>query len=281
MVAKCGTSSLTANVVVFELEKLRYKLENNWHDAPGTFEAIELNSGAKFRAKIKPDIQVSADQFKWKQDSTDKGTGSEKDFTFGTEGSTTVSVSVSGSSKSSTLKIGPANGTIVIEWKHEKETPPVMFTSSMFPKRFTLGFSVYGNINQNTWTVRCDKIEGGTKISIAQLGWKTWPANEAEAKEAIDDMVSLCKRGKPQTSIIGKGLYAWHSAAATEAHENVHKLEWTTASEHYWPQVETALEKKALPIVVISTNLRKQRIYCKPPVTVQTIFSIIPAIHTR
>jgi hypothetical protein len=223
-----------------------FEKRSRWYDAPGTFEAIELNSGATFKAKLKPDIELPADEYEWQLDSNNKGSGATKDFIFSTTGTTSIKVTIGDASKSSSVEVGPANGTVTVTWDHKKETPNIIFDSSFTLGQFTIDYSVYGNINGNTWTIRVDKVTGKSTTKIAQLGWKSTPSDEAEAKEAVDDMVTLCSRGAVREHGSGSTRYYWHTIAATEAHENVHKLETVVTSNHYWPQVESKLEEQTV-----------------------------------
>jgi hypothetical protein len=244
--------SKSVNFIAYELDKLQFNLDGTWYDAPSTFKCIEMNSGATFRAKLNPDVEAPADAYLWLVNYSVGGNGATKDCTFGGPGM--VEVSVGDKTITSFIEVGPENKTITITWEHKKETPNVIFDSDFKAYRFTIDYSVYGNINKNTWAIRVDKVASRTKTIIAQLGWRDNPVDEAEAQEAISDMTTLCARGTVRRHGSGGDRYYWHTIAATEAHENVHLLEWTKTSGHYLPQVESKLEQQIVKYVDYLNN---------------------------
>jgi hypothetical protein len=124
-----STGPITVFVFVSELEGLQFNLAGTWHDAPDTFKQIELNYGATFRAKLNPEwadgfvlAENLANALKWKQDSVDKGAGASKGFTFSDTGTTNITVTVGEVTKSTSVEVGPANGTVAITWKDPEVT---------------------------------------------------------------------------------------------------------------------------------------------------------------
>lgn len=233
--SECGNTA-TANVICVELDKLQYKLDGAWTDCPAVFTNIGLGTGITFKAIPKPADASWPNGFPtWGGEAT--GIGSEKNVTFSTKGSKTVSATC-GTEKSVNVAVDDVNGTVSITWPAATySSDGAGVSSTTVEKVFVINYEASADVNANKWMLRLKDITGGATIEVHTGGSRdpgtSPPTTQADAADAVTVMKGYYARGTRGT---------WHTEAASKAHEEYHYLEWRTTADHYWPVTETALE---------------------------------------
>ncbi|HHJ18439.1 MAG TPA: hypothetical protein ENJ84_01190 [Gammaproteobacteria bacterium] len=125
-----------------------------------------------------------------------------------------------------------------ITWKAPNYTAHASNNASTtVEKPFIPTYRAIEDTASNTWRLKIDSIKGGVDIDVYTGGSRdpvtTPPTTEAEAQNAVNVMKGYYARGN-------RG--AWHTEAASRAHEEYHYREWKCSAEHYWPTAKTALE---------------------------------------
>jgi hypothetical protein len=110
-------------------------------------------------------------------------------------------------------------------------------SSTTVEKPFTVAYSAVEDAPSNTWKMKVDSISGGATIKVRTGGSTdpiaSPPTTEADAQSAVTVMKGYYARGS-------RG--AWHTEAASKAHEEYHYSEWQCSAGHYWPDTRTSIE---------------------------------------
>src|SRR5262249_35727077 len=113
--------------------------------------------------------------------------------------------------------------------------------STMNPKSFQIQYQACADLGAGVWALRVMSIEGGASILIRTGGSRdpiqNPPTSQSEAAAAVADMQDYYTTGRG----------AWHTEAASRAHEEHHYREWRCSSENYWPMGEALLEQITVP----------------------------------
>jgi hypothetical protein len=139
--------------------------------------------------------------------------------------------------------IGAATGG-GIRWKAANEMSSAAAGSSTTVEQpFNVAYKAVANDSTQNWQLKVDSIEGGVNIDIHTGGSRDPislpPATQAEASAAVTDMKGYYARGS-------RG--AWHTEAASRAHEEHHYSEWKCSAEHYWSAAKADIESLTAPI---------------------------------
>jgi len=115
--------------------------------------------------------------------------------------------------------------------------------STTVERPFNVAYKANADQASNVWRLQVTSIEGGADINVHQGGsrdpFASPPTTEAEAQDAVAVMKGYYTRGS-------RG--AWHTEAASRAHEEHHYSEWKCSSENYWPATKSALETLTAPL---------------------------------
>jgi predicted lipid-binding transport protein (Tim44 family) len=115
--------------------------------------------------------------------------------------------------------------------------------STTVEQPFNVQYRAIRDEADSIWRLQAASIEGGADIHVRTGGSRnpitSPPATEAEAQNAVTVMKGYYARGK-------RG--AWHTEAASRAHEEHHYREWKCASEHYWPTAKASIESLTAPL---------------------------------
>ena len=113
---------------------------------------------------------------------------------------------------------------------------------------FIASYLACGDINNNKWKLKVDKIEGSVTILVNTGGSRdpgaNPPTSQTEAADAVTVMQGYYMRG-------ARG--SWHTEAASRAHEEWHYSEWQCSGNNYWPATRTVLENMSVPYDSYST----------------------------
>lgn len=130
-----------------------------------------------------------------------------------------------------------------IRWSHGYAVTAAGGDSTTIERTFGVAYKAVADRAKNVWKLGVDAIEGGVDITVHTGGSRdpfvNPPTTAAEANAAVTDMKGYYARGQ-------RG--AWHTEAASKAHEEHHFREWKCASEHYWGPTKGALESITLPL---------------------------------
>ncbi len=252
----CPSSSPapTAPATVISVQSIQYKRNNVWTDVPsGGLSPICLGSTISFRAVASGGATWPDGQPVWGGDASGLA-GPEQTVTFSTEGSRTVSAAFGSSTVSVSVGAGPANANVAIQWQPASVTtigaPGNSRTTNQI---FSMSYLACADINSNVWRLRLDRsanpgpISGGVNTTLYTGGYRDTylnpPTSEAEAQDAINVMKGYYTQGRG----------SWHTASATQAHEDYHYTEWKCSCEHYWPATQTALDNLTAPFTSYSS----------------------------
>jgi len=223
---------------VVKIDKLQYKLNGSWTDAPGSFSDIGLLTTITFRVVPYPSGAS------WPKDcplwgGTAEGvTGDTNQIIFPDTGGQTVSVEC-GNTVSAGVAVDTANTVVSVIWDTAEYTQnSTTGNCTAVPKQFTVNYTASADIDSNKWMLRILDIHGGIDILVRTGGYRNPltnpPTTEAEAVDAVTKMKAYYARG----SVSG-----WHITSASRTHENYHYTEWSLTGSHYWPSTETAIEE--------------------------------------
>jgi hypothetical protein len=130
-----------------------------------------------------------------------------------------------------------------VRWRSGYASDGSAGDSTTLERPFTVRYKAIADRAKNLWRLVVDSIEGGVDIHVRTGGsrdpFALPPTTAAEATAAVTDMKGYYARGR-------RG--AWHTEAASRAHEEHHFREWRCASEHYWPATKVALESLTAPL---------------------------------
>jgi hypothetical protein len=130
-----------------------------------------------------------------------------------------------------------------IRWSHGYAVTAAGGNSTTIERSFGVAYKAVADRAKNVWRLVVEAIEGGVDISVHTGGsrdpFALPPTTAAEANAAVVDMKGYYARG-------GRG--AWHTEAASKAHEEHHFREWKCAREHYWGPTKGALESITVPL---------------------------------
>ncbi len=233
-----GQPNCTDNiqVSVVKVGTIQYKLNGIWTDVPASFSDIGKDTSITFRALPSPAGAGWPAGFpQWGGDAT--GSGPEKQVTFSTSGSRMVRV-MCGNTISVPVAVDAANTAITITWDAAGyQSDSSTGASTCVERNYTVTYIASADIDANKWLLRVSKIHGGVDITVHTGGSRcpiaNPPTTEAEAVDAVTVMKGYYDRGS-------RG--AWHTEAASRAHEEYHYMEWSSIGDHYWPQTEAAIE---------------------------------------
>jgi hypothetical protein len=115
--------------------------------------------------------------------------------------------------------------------------------STTVERPFKVGYKAIADGAKNVWRLVVDSIQGAVDIHVHTGGsrdpFALPPTTQPEASSAVTDMKGYYARGY-------RG--AWHTEAASKAHEGHHYREWKCASEHYWPAAKASIESLTAPL---------------------------------
>jgi hypothetical protein len=115
--------------------------------------------------------------------------------------------------------------------------------STTVERAFTPTYTAIQDAVANVWHMGVTSISGGVDITVHTGGSRDPNANppttEAEAAAAVTDMKGYYTRGS-------RG--AWHTEAASKAHEEHHYREWKCSAEHYWAIAGPAIAGLTAPV---------------------------------
>ena len=110
-------------------------------------------------------------------------------------------------------------------------------SSTTVEKPFAMKYDAIDDSDNDQWKLKIASITGGATIHVrtgaSRDPFNNPPVSEAEAQNAITVMKGYYVRGL-------RG--AWHTEAASRAHEKYHYEEWQCSGNHYWPVARTAIE---------------------------------------
>jgi hypothetical protein len=116
-------------------------------------------------------------------------------------------------------------------------------SSTTVERPFNVTYKAVADKAKPLWSLVVDSIEGGVDINVHTGGsrdpFAAPPTTEAEAAGAVTDMKGYYARG-------GRG--AWHTEAASRAHEDHHYREWKCSCEHYWPAAKRDIQSLTVPL---------------------------------
>lgn len=116
-------------------------------------------------------------------------------------------------------------------------------SSTTVEQPFNVTYKAVADNSTRNWKLKVDSIEGGVDINVLTGGSRdpisVPPATEADASAAVTDMKGYYARGS-------RG--AWHTEAASKAHEEHHYREWKCSAEHYWPTAMADIESLTTPV---------------------------------
>lgn len=143
--------------------------------------------------------------------------------------------------------VGPP---VAITWKTNVATDATDDDSVTGSRRFTVAYTAVSDPGAGLWRLRVTSIDGGVDIAVHTDAWKNAdaapPATEADARAAVTEMKAYYARGSAPVG-------AWHTEAASRAHEGHHDSEWRCSAEHYWPATQTAIEKLTAPLATYAS----------------------------
>lgn len=139
--------------------------------------------------------------------------------------------------------IGSAMSNVGITWPAAGyRTGAANAASTTTERPFRPAYRAVADPDNNKWNLKVDSITGGADILVNTGGSRNPdtnpPRTEAEAKDAVNVMKAYYNNGY-------RG--AWHTEAASKAHELYHYREWKCSSEYYWPATLKALESLSVP----------------------------------
>jgi hypothetical protein len=115
--------------------------------------------------------------------------------------------------------------------------------STTVERPFNVAYKAIADGAKNVWRLVVDSIRGSVDIHVHTGGsrdpFALPPTTQAEASGAVTDMKGYYARGN-------RG--AWHTEAASKAHEEHHYREWKCSSEHYWPAAKASIESLTVPL---------------------------------
>lgn len=139
--------------------------------------------------------------------------------------------------------IGGALGGVRVTWPAaDYASSGANGSSTTVEKPFVVDYDAEEDAEANEWKLRTRSITGGVTIRVRTGGsrnpFSNPPTTEADAQNAVTVMKGYYNRGS-------RG--AWHTEAATRAHEEYHYREWKCASNHYWPVARRAIHHLTVP----------------------------------
>lgn len=139
--------------------------------------------------------------------------------------------------------IGGALGGVRVTWPAaDYSSSGANGSSTTVEKPFVVDYDAEEDTNANQWKLRTRSITGGVTIRVRTGGsrnpFSRPPTTEADAQNAVTVMKGYYNRGS-------RG--AWHTEAASRAHEEYHYREWKCASNHYWPVAQRAIHHLTVP----------------------------------
>jgi len=227
---------LAVETSVLKVDTIQYKLNGVWTDVPASFSDIGKDTSITFRALPSPSGASWPTGYpQWGGDAS--GSGDEKQVTFSSSGNRTVSVTC-GNTISIPVAVDVANTAITITWDAAGyQSDNNNGASTCVERNHTVTYIASADIDANEWLLRVSEIHGCADIIVHTGGSRdpvvNPPAMETEAIDAVTVMKGYYNRGS-------RG--AWHTEAASRAHEEYHYTEWSTTGDHYWPQTEAAIE---------------------------------------
>ncbi|WP_181176801.1 hypothetical protein [Mesorhizobium sp. B1-1-9] len=131
-----------------------------------------------------------------------------------------------------------------ISWKSANERSSAAGGSSTTVEQpFNVAYKAAADNSTQNWQLKVASIEGGVDMDLHTGGSRdpisAPPTTEAEASAAVTDMKGYYARG-------GRG--AWHTEAASRAHELHHYREWKCSAEHYWSVAKADIESLTAPV---------------------------------
>jgi hypothetical protein len=134
---------------------------------------------------------------------------------------------------------------VAITWTSASTTDATDDNSTTTERGFTATYDAVSDRTANVWRLRVKTVEGGCDIAVHTDKWRDAgsnpPTTAAEAKAAVTQMKGYYARGSAPVD-------SWHTAAASQAHEDHHYDEWQCAGNHYWPATQTAIENLTAPL---------------------------------